>query len=181
MLPLPLPLPLPLTLTLTLPLRLPLPLILTLTRWYAKLFYQYENLEGGPSEIEVYYQDAGADAAIDGSYTNQAVSWLKQANRVRDLILVGKAEAAARYARRNVLVMLTITMMIAVLSGYVLQTMTFADPWHVLTYRSHAHEKVARAPTPAPTPSLTLTLTLTLTLSLTLTFTRGTPSSSYPT
>ena len=51
----------------------------------------------------MYYQDAGADAAIDGSYTNQAVSWLKQANRVRDLILAGKAEAAARYARRNVL------------------------------------------------------------------------------
>ena len=52
-LPLPLPLPLPLTLTLTL--TLPLRLTLTLTRWYAKLFYQYENLEGGPSEIEVYY------------------------------------------------------------------------------------------------------------------------------
>ena len=50
--------------------------------------------------------------------------------------------------------MLTITMMIAVLSGYVLQTMTFADPWHVITYRWHAHEKV------------TLTLTLTLTLPL---------------
>ena len=61
-----------LTLTLTQTLRLPPPLPLTLTRWYAKLFYQYENLEGGPSEIEVYYQDAGADAAIDGSYTNQA-------------------------------------------------------------------------------------------------------------
>ena len=98
---------------------------------------------------------------------------------MRDLILVGKAEAAARYARRNVLVMLTITMMIAVLSGYVLQTMTFADPWHVLTYRWHAHDKAALAQAPAPTPSPTLTRTRTL--SLTLTFTRGTPSSSCPT
>ena len=60
---------------------------------------------------------------------------------MRDVLLQGKAEAAARYARRNLLVMLTLTIMIVVLSGYVLQTMTFADPWHVITYRWHAHEK----------------------------------------
>ena len=88
--------------------------------WYAKLFYQYENLAGGPDDIEVYYQDAAAGAATDGSYTNQALAWLKQANRVRDVLLQGKAEAAARYARRNLLVMLTLTIMIVVLSGYVL-------------------------------------------------------------
>ena len=88
--------------------------------WYAKLFYQYENLAGGPDDIEVYYQDAAASAATDGSYTNQALAWLKQANRVRDVLLQGKAEAAARYARRNLLVMLTLTIMIAVLSGCVL-------------------------------------------------------------
>ena len=46
--------------------------------WYAKLFYQYENLAGGPDDIEVYYQDAAASAATDGSYTNQALAWLKQ-------------------------------------------------------------------------------------------------------
>ena len=41
---------------------------------------------------------------------------------MRDVLLQGKAEAAARYARRNLLVMLTLTTMIVVLSGYVLHS-----------------------------------------------------------
>ena len=63
---------------------------------------------------------------------------LFQANKARDVLVAARRASSARYALRNTLVTVALSAMMLLLCFYVLHTMTFADPWFVLTYRRHA-------------------------------------------
>ena len=114
--------------------------------WYAHKFCEYEDLKCDGSEATIpalltrrqYVQEAEAMGAVDSSYSNQANAWLVQANAVREVLVAARRASSARYALRNTLVTVALSAMMLLLVFYVLHTMTFADPWFVMTYRRHA-------------------------------------------
>ena len=93
------------------------------------------------SDIE---RDAMAQiGAGGGTLLEQTLAWLQAASEVQAAVH-GLLEAlAARYAMRNVAVSLAVAVLVVALVMYVLHAMTFADPFHVLSFRrlSQWHKK----------------------------------------